>query len=92
MILEVEEQRSDNGLDDIVADQHAALSFYEAALQAIPFPEEEEEEKEPEAFDEAFAARMLQMELGKDGSDDEQGSDSGESYGKEESETAPSWV
>ena len=88
MFQEVLEQQSDDGLDEIVADQHVALSFYEAALQAIPFLEEEEEE-EVEAFDDAFIARMRQMELGKDGSDDDQGGASdAESYGKVE-ETAP---
>ncbi len=42
MFQEVEpEQHSDNGGGDEEADAHAALNFYFAALDALPFPEDE---------------------------------------------------
>ncbi len=73
-----EEQCSDNGLDDIVADIHHGLQLLNAQFAAVSF----------ETEDEAFMARMALMNPGSD--NEEQGGDSdAESYGKEESEPAP---
>ncbi len=88
----VPETGSDNGLDDHLADAHAAGIFYQAALDALEFPPQSdaEEEEEVKPLDDAFLARIQQMELGMDGSDVEQGGASdAESYGKVASDDEP---
>ncbi len=80
------EQHSDNGLDDIIADQHSAMQFYAAAVDALEFPPQSDAEEEP------LPARFASMALDSDNSDDDPGGASNdESYGKVE-ETAPPWV
>ena len=84
MIQEVspEEQHSDNGLDDQLADAHAAGIFYAAALAAVSFEESEELED--------FQTRISRMKLDSDNSDDDQGGASdAESYGKVASDDEP---
>ncbi len=93
LILEVlpEEQCSDNGLDDHLADAYAAGIFYQAALQTLSWETTPPQTPTPTPAPpptQTFEERMSQMQLDSDNSDDDQGSDSGESYGKVD-ETAP---
>ena len=83
LIQEAEEQRSDNGLDDILADQHMGMQLLHAQMDALEFLESEQEVEEESL--EVRCARMNET-----GSDEEQGDDSdADSYGKEEPEQAP---
>ena len=85
------EQQSDDGLDDIVADQHAAMQMYQAALQTLSWETTPPQTPTPTPAPpptQTFEERMARMRLDSDNSDDDQGSDSGESYGKVD-ETAP---